>query len=253
MILCIDIGNTNIVFALVEGDQILSKRRINTRTDITSDELEMILEFFFKKNKDISDIVVSSVVPPLNSIIREACLSCFRKEPIVINHKMEFGISILYEEVEKLGLDRIINAAGAFNKYKKGVVIIDFGTATTFDYVSSDGKYMGGAISPGIRISADALFKKAYQLPKIENFWIPKRVLAKGTLESINAGVIFGYASLVDGMVNRIKQETGDKNLITVATGGLCFLMKDICRNIDEVDEDLTIYGLAVAYRLNKK
>jgi len=253
MILCIDIGNTNVVFALVEGDQIISKRRIKTRTDITSDELEMILEFFFKKNKDISDIVVSSVVPPLNSIIREACLSCFEKEPIVINPKMEFGISILYEEVEKLGLDRIINAAGAFNKYKKGVIIIDFGTATTFDYVSSDGRYMGGAISPGIRISADALFKKAYQLPKIENFWIPKRVLAKGTLESINAGVIFGYSSLVDGMVNRIKQETEDKNLITVATGGLCFLMKDICRNIDEVDEDLTIYGLAVVYRLNKR
>ncbi len=251
MILCIDIGNTNIVFALVKGDKVISKKRMDTRWDITAIEFEMFIGFFFKR--DISDIIISSVVPPLNPMIKKACLSYFGKSPLIINHKMEFGISILYDEIERLGLDRIINAAGAFNKYKKGVIIIDFGTATTFDYVSPDGRYMGGAISPGIRISADALFKKAYQLPKIKDFWIPKRVLAKGTLESINAGVIFGYASLVDGMVNRIKQETGDRNLITVATGGLCFLMKDVCKSIDEVDEDLTIYGLALVYRLNKR
>jgi len=251
MILCIDIGNTNTVFALVEEDKIISKRRISTRVDMTADEVEMFIRFFFKK--DISDIVISSVVPPLNSVIRDACLSFFEKEPLIINCRMEFGISILYDEIERLGLDRIINVAGAFDRYKKGVVVVDFGTATTFDYVSSDGKYMGGAISPGIRISADALFKRAYQLPKIEDFWIPKRVLARSTLESINTGIIFGYASLVDGMIDRIREETKDNNLITVATGGLCFLMKDVCKNIDKVDENLTIYGLTVAYRLNKK
>lgn len=251
MILCIDVGNTNTVFALLEGDRLVSKKRISTRRDITSDELEIILGFFFEKG--VSDVIVSSVVPPLNPVIIRACLSYFGKEPIVVNHKMKFGISILYEEVERLGLDRIINVAGAFDKYKEGLIVVDFGTATTFDYVSPDGKYMGGAISPGIRTSADALFEKAYQLPRVENFYVPERVLAKRTLESINAGLILGYASLVDGMVARIKEETGNSRLLTVATGGLSFLMKDVCKSIDKVDDDLTIYGLAVAYRLNKR
>jgi len=253
MLLCVDIGNTNIVFALSDGEKIISKRRISTRIEMTSDELEMILLFFFKNKKQISDVIFSSVVPPLNPILKEAIFRYTGKFPTLVSPEMNLGIDILYEEIEKLGLDRIVNVVGAYYKYKKGAIIIDFGTATTFDYISSDGKYLGGAISPGLKICADALYEKAYQLPKIQIFQVPKNVIAKKTETSISAGLILGYASLVDGMIEKIRQEADDKDAITIATGGLSHVMKEACKYIDIIDDDLTIYGLITIHRLNKK
>jgi len=252
MILCIDVGNSNTVMGVAEEESILNTWRIRTKKDITSDEFGMMLSFILKEQAP-TDIIVSSVVPALNNNIRKACLKYYNKEPIIVTHDMDMGISLSYEELDNLGTDRIVNAAGAYAKYKKGVIIIDFGTATTFDYVSPEGVYMGGAISPGIRLSADALFEKTHKLPKMERFYLPKRVLAKNTLESINAGIIFGYASLVDGMVKKIKNETGDKEHIVIATGGLAHLIKDASKSIDTVDESLTLYGLITIYMLNKK
>ncbi len=255
MILCVDVGNSNTVIGLAEGENILNTWRIRTEKNMTPDELGLLLSFMVK-TQPIAGIIVSSVVPPLNSTICEACLRYFNLNPIIVTHDMDMGISLAYKELDNLGTDRIINAAGAYvryARYKKGIIIIDFGTATTFDYVSSDGVYMGGAISPGIRMSADALFEKTQKLPRIEEFYLPESVLAKGTLESINAGVIFGYAFLVDGMVKKIKAEAGNEEHIVVATGGLAHLMKDISNSIDIIDESLTLYGLIRVYQLNKK
>ncbi len=253
MLLCIDIGNTNTVFAISDGERIVSKKRISTRVEMTPDEFEMVLSFFFKNKDQISDVIFSSVVPPLDNILKEAVLKYIGKSPTKVSPEMKLGIEILYKEVEKLGLDRIVNVVGAYHRYKKGAIVVDFGTATTFDYVSSDAKYLGGAISPGLKICADALYEKAYQLPKIQLFYIPKNVIAKSTVDSISAGLILGYASLVDGMIDRIKEETGDKDAIAVATGGLSYLMKDACKYIDIIDDDLTIYGLITIHRLNKR
>jgi len=252
MILCIDVGNSNTVIALAEGEDILDTWRIRTERDMTPDEFG-IMSSLMLKGKRVTDIIISSVVPVLNHNIREACLRYHEKDPVIVTHDMNMGISISYEELDKLGTDRIVNAAGAYARYKKGVTIIDFGTATTFDYVSPEGVYMGGAISPGIRLSADALFEKAYKLPRIERFFLPERVLARNTIESINTGIVSGYAFLVDGMVQRIRSETGDKAQIVIATGGLAHLMKDVCRSIDIVDELLTLYGLTIIHRINKK
>lgn len=252
MILCIDIGNSNTVIGLAEGEDIFDMWRIRTERNMTPDELAMMLSFILK-DRVISDIIISSVVLPLNANMCEACLRYYGIDPIVVSHNMYMGISLSYEELDNLGTDRIVNAAGAYARYKKGVIVVDFGTATTFDYVSPEGVYLGGAISPGISISADTLLKKAYKLPRIEKFYIPRRVLAKRTLESINAGIILGYASLVDGMVSRIKDETGDKGSVVIATGGLAHLIKDASKGIDIVDEILTLYGLITIYKLNKK
>ena len=252
MILCIDVGNSNTVIGLAEEGNVLDTWRARTERDMTSDEFGIILSFILK-GRAVTDIIISSVVPVLNYNIRNACLRYCHKDPIIVTTDMNMGISISYEELDKLGTDRVVNAAGAYAKYKKGVIVIDFGTATTFDYVSPEGVYMGGAISPGIRISANALFEQAFRLPKIEKFYLPEKVLAKNTIESINAGIVFGYASLVDGMVKRIEYETGKKDLLVIATGGLAHLIKDVSESIDIVDEFLTLYGLAVIYKLNKK
>ena len=251
MLLLIDVGNSNIVFALSKDEKIIQKKRISTKREITSDEIGMVLSFFFK-NEAISSIIFSSVIPPLNPIIKDACIRYLEKEPILFHSGMKTGVEILYEEKERLGMDRVINVSAAYNKYKKGAIVIDFGTATTFDYVSKDGKYLGGAISPGIRISADCLFEKAYQLPRIAKFYKPVSAIAKRTIDSINTGIILGYACLVDGMIEKIKEEAKEEDLITIATGGLSYLMKDVCKKIDIVDEDLTLYGLITIYRLNR-
>ncbi len=253
MLLCIDIGNTNTVIAITEKEEILKKYRIVTK-ERTNDELELFFTFMLSKQglspSQITDVIISSVVPPASENFISFCKAFFKKDPILVNPEMKLGITIAYENPKELGTDRIVNAVAAYTKYKKASIIVDFGTAITFDYVSGDGRYLGGAISPGIITASSALFEKAYRLPKIERFWIPETVLAKNTLDSMNAGIIFGYASLVDGMVKRIKDETKEESLV-IATGGLAYLMKDVAKSIDIIDEMLTIYGLIKIYELN--
>jgi type III pantothenate kinase len=247
MLLCIDVG--------IYNDEALHAHwRIRTERDITSDELGLLLNNLFTPARlevnHITDVIISCVVPPLLSAFREFCLLGLHHEPLIVSADIETGIRINYENPKEVGADRIVNAAAAYHKYRTALVVVDFGTATTFDYVSAGGAYEGGAIAPGIIISAEALFLKASKLPRVEIFAKPKEVIAKETISSINAGLIYGYAGLVDGIVERIKDQAGT-DLKVIATGGLAPLISSETKTIDHVEEFLTLEGLKILFSMN--
>jgi type III pantothenate kinase len=254
MLLCIDVGNTNTVIGIYSNDSLHTHWRIRTERDMTSDELGLLLNNLFAPAEleinYITDVIISCVVPPLLSAFRELCLSALEREPLIVGPATKTGITINYDNPKEVGADRIVNAVAAYHKYKTGLIVVDFGTATTFDYVSAEGVYEGGAIAPGIIISAEALFLKASKLPRVEIFAKPKEVVAKETISSINSGLIYGYAGLVDGIVERIKEQIGS-DLMVVATGGLAQLIKSEARTIDHVEEFLTLEGLKILFSLN--
>lgn len=254
MLLCIDVGNTNIVLGIFQNDQMVNHWRIRTERDMTSDELSVLINnLFFPSHlrvKDIKDVIISCVVPPLLSSFKEFCILNFNKEPMIVDHNLKTGMPIKYDNPKEVGADRIVNAVAAYQKYRTGLIVVDFGTATTFDYISHDGVYEGGAIAPGIIISAEALFQKASKLPRVEIFAKPKTVIAKETMSSINSGLVYGYAGLVDGVVDKIKGEKGPA-LTVIATGGLATLIKSESRNIDHIEKFLTLEGLGAIYKLN--
>lgn len=254
MLLCIDVGNTNIVIGIYKNEVLHTHWRIRTERDMTSDELGIILNNLFvpaelEVNR-ITDVIISCVVPPILSAFREFCLLVLNREPLIVSPDMETGIGINYDNPKEVGADRIVNAVAAYHRYRTGLVVVDFGTATTFDYVSPEGVYEGGAIAPGIIISAEALFLKASKLPRVEIFSKPEKVVAKETISSINSGLIYGYAGLVDGIVNRIKKQV-ESDLTVVATGGLAPLIKSEAKTIDHVEEFLTLEGLKILFSMN--
>ena len=254
MLLCIDVGNTNIVIGIYKDEVLHTHWRLRTERDMTSDELGLLLNSLFVPAKlevnRITNVIISCVVPPLLSAFREFCMLVLNREPLIVSPDIETGIAIEYDNPKEVGADRIVNAVAAYHKYRTGLVVVDFGTATTFDYVSSEGVYEGGAIAPGIIISAEALFLKASKLPRVEIFAKPKEVVAKETISSINSGLIYGYAGLVDGIVNRIKKQV-ESDLTVVATGGLAPLIKSEAKTIDHVEEFLTLEGLKILFNLN--
>jgi type III pantothenate kinase len=256
MLLCIDIGNTNIVAGVFKGCKLKNHWRIRTERDMTSDELAVLINNLFMPAqislKSISNTIISCVVPPLLNTFKEFCHLYLDLEPMVVSTDIETGMIINYDNPKEVGADRIVNAVAAYSKYKTGLIVVDFGTATTFDYISPEGAYEGGAIAPGIGISAEALFKKASKLPRVEIFDKPKTVIAKNTISSMNSGLIYGYACLVDGIVDRIKQEAGS-NLSVIATGGLAPLIKSEAKTIDHIEEFLTLDGLKIIFELNSK
>jgi len=254
MLLCIDVGNTNIVLGIFQDDKLLNHWRIRTERDMTSDEIGALINNLFipakLEIKDIRDTIISCVVPPLLSAFKEFCLLYFDHDPMIVGPGIETGMPISYDNPKEVGADRIVNAVAAYQKYRTGLIVVDFGTATTFDYISPEGVYEGGAIAPGIIISAEALFQKASKLPRVEIFARPKTVVTKETVDSMNSGLIYGYAGLVDGMVNRIKKEVGS-DLTVIATGGLAPLIKSEATSIDYVEEFLTLEGLTILFNLN--
>ncbi len=256
MLLCIDIGNTNIVLGIFQDDKMLNHWRIRTERDMTGDEVGILINNLFMPTqlevKSISDIIISCVVPPLLSGFKDFCLLYLNREAMIVGPGIETGMPIKYDNPKEVGADRIVNAVAAYQKYRTGLIVVDFGTATTFDYISPEGFYEGGAIAPGIIVSSEALFQKASKLPRVEIFAKPKAAVAKDTISSINSGLIYGYAGMVDGIVNRIKEEIR-LDLTVIATGGLAPLIKSEARSIDHLEEFLTLEGLKTIHKLNSQ
>jgi len=253
MLLVIDVGNTNTVIGVYEGEKLIHDWRIRTVVDHTIDEYGMLILGLYQSSriraKTVQAIIISCVVPPMLNILDPLCEKYFHLKPLIIGPGVKTGMPIFYDNPREVGADRVANAVAAYEKYRKDCIIVDFGTATTFDYVSPRGEYMGGCIAPGIMISSDALFKRAAKLPRVE-LSRPRAVVAKDTVSSMQAGILFGYAGLVDGIVQRMKAEVQSEPLV-VATGGLAAVVAAEAKSIDVVDEMLTLEGLRIIYMRN--
>ena len=249
MLLVIDIGNTYTVIGVYDGRHLLKDWRIRTERRTTEDEFNILASNLFSEgnisSKKISKTIISCVVPPMVTILDSFCRKYLGHAPHWVDATSALTLPIRYKNPSEVGADRIVNAVAAFHKYQTSLVVIDFGTATTFDSISEKGEYLGGAISPGILIASEALFMKASKLPRVEIFVPPESVIGKDTASSIKAGIIFGYAGLVDGMVRRMKIEMGTNPRI-IATGGLSELMCQVSETIEVVEPNLTLEGLRI-------
>jgi type III pantothenate kinase len=255
MLLVIDVGNTNTVLGLFDGEQLVHDWRIRTVVDHTVDEYGMLIYNLYKtsriSSRKIQDIIISCVVPPMLNILEPLCQKYFNLKPLIVGPGVKTGMPIFYDNPKEVGADRIVNAVAGFEKYKRDLIIVDFGTATTFDYVSNKGEYMGGCITPGIMISSEALFERAAKLPRVE-LSKPKCIVAKDTVSSMQAGIMYGYAGLVDGICDRMKAEV-KSNPLVVATGGLAKIVAPETKSINVVDEMLTLEGLRIIYLRNRQ
>jgi type III pantothenate kinase len=256
MLLAMDIGNTNTVLGLFEDTRIVQDWRIRTEVNATVDEYGILIRSLFAAHGvppgAVHHIIISCVVPPVLNAVERFCSKYFQVEPLIVGPGIKTGMPIFYDNPKEVGADRIVNAVAAYEAYRQATIVVDFGTATTFDYISERGEYMGGVISPGIMISCEALFQKASKLPRVEIFAKPLSILAKNTITSMNAGIVFGYAGLVEGIIHRMKREVGT-NLKVVATGGLAALIASECPAIDEVDDYLTLKGLRIIHERNRR
>lgn len=255
MLLAIDVGNTNIVFAVFAGEDVRGKWRLSTDARRTADEYAILLKELFALEgitfADIKNIIVSSVVPQSAYALKTLCKDYFGRKPMVVGKEgIKLGLAIKTDSPAEVGADRLVNAVAAFKKYKKACIVIDFGTATTFDVVDGKGDYLGGLIAPGINLSLDALHRAAAKLPEI-GVEKPKQVIGKSTVSAMQSGIYYGYLGLIEGSITRIRKEL-KKNLLTIATGGLAPLFAEATDAIDKADEDLTLYGLNEIYKRNK-
>lgn len=253
MLLVIDVGNSNTVLGMYQEESLVRSWRVTTDKSRTVDEYAMLIHELFQLSDihftDIRDVIISCVVPPMMGTLEGLCSGYFLLKPYVVGPGIKTGMPIQYDNPKEVGADRIVNAVAAYEKYRRSLIVVDFGTATTFDYITPRGEYQGGAIAPGLGISAEALFERASKLPRVE-FAAPPSVIARNTVNSIQAGLIFGYAGLVDGIVQRMKQETRDEPLV-VATGGLATLIAPFAQTIALTDPDLTLEGLLLIHQRN--
>lgn len=254
MLLVFDIGNTNIVLGVYNGTELLYHWRISTDRQKTSDEYAMLINSLFLFSgveiKQITAVAISSVVPPLTVPLSRMAQRYFGIEPLVVGPGIKTGMSIKYENPREVGADRIVNAVAAYDKYGGPLIVVDFGTATTFCAIAANGDYLGGAIAPGIGISTEALFQRAAKLPRIE-LVKPNSVICRNTITSMQSGIIFGFVGQVDEIVRRMGEELGQEPYV-VATGGLANLMSQESKTIKTVEPFLTLEGLRILYERNQ-
>ena len=259
MIFVLDVGNTNIVLGIYKNKELIIEWRLSTDNRKTSDEYMIEVAQLFAYSKldvnDISGVIISSVVPNIMYSLEHMVRKFFNKKPLVVGPGIKTGINIKYDNPKEVGADRIVNAVAAHEMYKKLLVIIDFGTATTFCAVAANGDYIGGTISPGIKISSDALFQRAAKLPRVELIK-PETVICKNTVASMQAGIVYGYIGQVDFIVSKIKEEMialGEESPMVIATGGLANLISEGSKTIDKVEPFLTLEGLRIIYEKNRE
>ena len=254
MLLVFDIGNTNMVLGVYEGDNLVRDWRINTDLNKTSDEYGVLIKSLFDASNIslsvVDAIIVSSVVPAVMHSLENFCRKYCNISPMVVGPGIKTGLNIKYEDPKMVGADRIVNAVAAISKYNCPVIIIDFGTATTYCAVSKKGEYIGGAISPGMKISSEALFQKASKLPRVE-LVTPETVICKDTVSAMQAGIIYGYAGQVEKIVGLMKKELKDEGTLVIATGGLANMISQETNAIDVIDPNLTLEGLRIIYEKN--
>jgi type III pantothenate kinase len=259
LILVLDVGNTNIVIGIYDKKDLITEWRLSTDMFRTADEYGIQFLNLFSLSKieidRVEGVIISSVVPNIMYSLEHMVRKYFEIEPIVVGPGVKTGINIKYDNPREVGADRIVNAVAAHEIYNKSLIIIDFGTATTFCAVRKNGDYLGGVICPGIKISSDALFQKAAKLPRVE-LLKPSEIICKNTVTSMQAGIVYGYIGEVDYIVDKMKKEMvelGEQDTLVVATGGLAKLISEESKNVDIVNPFLTLEGLRIIYEKNKK
>lgn len=255
MLLAIDIGNTNILIGGMKDDQIIFKARIATDRTRTSDqygvEIKNMIEALGAKISDISDCIISSVVPPVFNSVRTGVIKIIGKQPMVVGPGLKTGLNIHVDVPSQVGSDRIVIAVAALAEYKAPLILIDMGTATTIEVVEPENRYLGGVIFPGVKVSLDALTSRAAQLPGI-SLDQPKHVIGKNTVDCMRSGTMYGNAAMIDGLVERMEEELGHRATI-IATGGLARFITPLCKRDIILEKDLLLKGLNLLYKKNKR
>ncbi len=254
MLLAIDIGNTSIIIGVFQENKLFKDWRIKSEREKTCDEYKVtLMNLFTLSALDVSrieSVILSSVVPPLTPVFQELSQTLFQAKPMIVGPGLKTGMPILYENPLEVGADRVVSSIAALEKYGGPCIVVDFGTATTFDAVSSQGEYVGGAIAPGIQIAAEALYLKTAKLPRIEIIK-PKRAIGRTTVSSMHSGLYFGYIGLVDRIIAEIKKELGEGTKV-VATGGFSSMIFDVVDVLDFYEPHLVLEGLMILHTKNK-
>lgn len=255
MLLAIDIGNTNLVIGCIRDDEILFKARIATDRTRTSDqygvEIKNMIEAFGVNVKDVSDCIISSVVPPVFNSVRTGVIKVIGKQPMVVGPGLKTGLNIHMDVPSQVGSDRIVIAVAALAEYQAPLILMDLGTATTIEVVEPENHYMGGIIFPGVKLSLDALTSRAAQLPGI-SLDKPKHVIGKNTVDCMRSGMLYGTAAMIDGLIDRMEEELGHSSTL-IATGGMSQFIAPLCKHPIILEKDLLLKGLNIIYKKNKK